>query len=106
MALLVAAGLVLDVGLELVADALDVLHADGVVLPLARQAHAGQQFADVAGQDVVVELGLVLDGLDAQEDEAQGGRDADVQRGVLEVALGGGVVGQHDGEAGRSARRC
>src|SRR6266852_4768241 len=54
---------------------------------------------DVAGKNLVVELGLVFDRLDDQEDAAQDqgyGNEADR---LTDIPLAQGRVGQHDGQA-------
>ncbi len=58
-----------------------------------------QALANVTGDDVVLELGVVFVRLDDEEHRAQGQRDGDVHRHVFHVALDRGVMSEHDGEA-------
>src|SRR5207245_9904714 len=54
---------------------------------------------DVAGKNLVVELGFVFDRFDDQEDAAQDQGDGDEANRLTDIPLAQGRVGQHDSQA-------
>src|SRR5260370_2141631 len=58
-----------------------------------------QSFTDVAGQDIVLKLGVVFHRLDHKKHNAQGERGRNVANRLSSFALAENIVGQYDGQA-------